>query len=1226
VTENYYDWRDQLVASKQGVQSSEDTTTHRPILYYTLDNLGEITETQHFDGDGVTITSTNGVPNPPSASLLREESKTAYDEQGRPYQTITFDVNQSNGTVSSTGLTTNYYYSHRGLAIETSNPGGLVEKQQYDGAARMIEDYQTDGASGTSWSSASSVSNDNVLEQTDTQYDAAGNVLVTSTRQRFDNETTLGALGNPTTAPKARVSYVGMYYNAANRLTTTVDVGTNGGSAWTRPSTPPGDSDTVLVTSYGYAGDSVQMVQLSGSPTGGTFTLTWGGQTTSAIAYNASAATVQSALQGLSSIGSGNALVAGGTSGGPWVVRFAGTLAGAAQPALTGNGSGLTGGSSPNVAITVTSLGGDAGWQQQVTDPRGIVTKTDYDSLGRTARTVENFIAFNPSNSADKTTEYTYDGDGNQLTLKADEPSGASETTQFVYGVTTGSGGSTVNSNDILAATQYPDPTTGNPSSSQQETYTVDALGERLTYSDRNGNVHTYVYDVLGRQTSDQVTTLGSGVDNTVLRIDTAYDTADRPYLYTSYSTTAGTTIVNQVEDLYNGLGQLITEYQSHTGAVNTNTTPNVQYTYVDLAGGANNSRLTSMTYPNGRQITYNYNTGLDSTISRLSSISDSSATLESYKYLGLHTVVERDHPQPGVNLTYIDPNGSTGDAGDKYTGLDRFGRVVDQRWYVPSTSTYTGRFQYGYDRDSNRLYRDNLVNTAFGELYHVSGSGNGYDQLNQLIGFARGTLNASKDTIVGTASRTSSWSLDALGNFASVTTNGTQVSRTHNQQNEVTAVGGSTLTFDKNGNTTTDDQGHTLSLDAWNRLVTVKNGSTVLEAYTFDALGRRVTENPGTLRDIYFSTHWQVLEEDVSGSMQDQYVWSPVYVDALVDRDTPSQRLYVQQDANWNVTALINTTGSAVERYLYDPYGAITYLTAAWGSQSGSAYSWVYLYQGARFDTSTNLYVLRHRDYSSTLGRWLEIDPAKYGSGNPNLYSAFADSPITRVDPTGLVACGPDVTDWFVKEIALFRKAAEDLFDALHSELPNPDDSLCVDPGSTESIIFTATARFLLKYKRLSRLADYKMRNERGVEPFDYSKCKDPDKNTVTLCGVCIGTNQLGNIIYGIIAVEANVVQESRDFGLGNNPLGGPKPPWTAPGEAYRMLAFELGVDFETDYRRRGSKVSICDYVKARAQALNGSQYNTTACTKVPCKFKHSGPNTDMNRDPLTDEWGNRK
>jgi hypothetical protein len=100
---------------------------------------------------------------------------------------------------------------------------------------------------------------------------------------------------------------------------------------------------------------------------------------------------------------------------------------------------------------------------------------------------------------------------------------------------------------------------------------------------------------------------------------------------------------------------------------------------------------------------------------------------LEQYTYLGLDTVVKRAHPQPGVDLTYIKQSGeSNGDAGDQYTGLDRFGRVLDQRWINTGTNTATDRFQYGYDRDSNALYRNNLVNTAFGELYHASGAGPG--------------------------------------------------------------------------------------------------------------------------------------------------------------------------------------------------------------------------------------------------------------------------------------------------------------------------------------------------------------------------------------------------------------------------------------------------------------------------------------------------------------------
>ena len=130
--------------------------------------------------------------------------------------------------------------------------------------------------------------------------------------------------------------------------------------------------------------------------------------------------------------------------------------------------------------------------------------------------------------------------------------------------------------------------------------------------------------------------------------------------------------------------------------------TPKVSFTY----DAAHAGRQTGMTYPNGRTISYNYASGLDSNIGRLSSISDDSTTLEGYSYLGLGTIVERTHPEPGVDLTYLQQTGDPGgDAGDQITGLDRFGQVVDQRWLKTSNGTATDRFQYGHDSDGNVMY-----------------------------------------------------------------------------------------------------------------------------------------------------------------------------------------------------------------------------------------------------------------------------------------------------------------------------------------------------------------------------------------------------------------------------------------------------------------------------------------------------------------------------------------
>lgn len=99
-----------------------------------------------------------------------------------------------------------------------------------------------------------------------------------------------------------------------------------------------------VTVSIGSGSNEVQVVTLGGTAaTGGTFTLTFTGETTTTIAYNADAATVQSALEGLASYSSGDFAVTG-SAGGPWTVTFTGTLAGTNVSLMTIDVSSLTGG------------------------------------------------------------------------------------------------------------------------------------------------------------------------------------------------------------------------------------------------------------------------------------------------------------------------------------------------------------------------------------------------------------------------------------------------------------------------------------------------------------------------------------------------------------------------------------------------------------------------------------------------------------------------------------------------------------------------------------------------------------------------------------------------------------------------------------------------------------------------------------------------------------------
>jgi hypothetical protein len=98
--------------------------------------------------------------------------------------------------------------------------------------------------------------------------------------------------------------------------------------------------------------NEIQQLALS-APSAGTFTLTFGSETTATIAYNAAASAIEDALELLANIGTGNVAVAAGSD---FNITFQGTLANAKVPLLTGDDAALTDG---EITVTRTTTGGE---------------------------------------------------------------------------------------------------------------------------------------------------------------------------------------------------------------------------------------------------------------------------------------------------------------------------------------------------------------------------------------------------------------------------------------------------------------------------------------------------------------------------------------------------------------------------------------------------------------------------------------------------------------------------------------------------------------------------------------------------------------------------------------------------------------------------------------------------------------------------------------------------
>lgn len=118
-----------------------------------------------------------------------------------------------------------------------------------------------------------------------------------------------------------------------------------------------------VVADAGYTGTGalsagtaeVQTVTITGTPTGGTFTLTYGGATTAPIAYNATAPQVQAALLALPTLEAGDVTITGGPGPGtPYTATFNAYLGNVAQ--MTAAGS-FTGGTAPAVNVATTTPG-----------------------------------------------------------------------------------------------------------------------------------------------------------------------------------------------------------------------------------------------------------------------------------------------------------------------------------------------------------------------------------------------------------------------------------------------------------------------------------------------------------------------------------------------------------------------------------------------------------------------------------------------------------------------------------------------------------------------------------------------------------------------------------------------------------------------------------------------------------------------------------------------------
>ena len=634
------------------------------------------------------------------------------------------------------------------------------------------------------------------------------------------------------------------------------------------------------------------------------------------------------------------------------------------------------------------------GTVQDVTDPKAMVIRTEYDDAGRTTATTRNYVNGTPSGPTgddDVYTRYAY-ADGLRTKIWADlDGDGVEDTgdqvTLYIYGTTNATpSASEVSTGHLLRATVYPDSTnTGtsesdiNSDSSDVVTHAYNALGQAVYKKDQAGNVLESEYDDSGRRTELKVTTLASGFDGSVKRLEWAYTSLGQVDTLTSYDAATSGTAVNEVDYTYDGWGNITSFKQDKDGTVGVSGYYEVAYTWAKATGGRNTVRKTGATLPSGNVITYKYTSQAarhDDEASRVVSLKDGSVVLAEYKYNGLGLVVGTDYAQPNIMWELY------GSSSGSYPDLDRFNRVTSSRWTTDlGTDVDFFDLDITYDRSSNITVVEDNVHVGFDWSYEMDG-------LDRLDRAERGTWGGSS---ISSQQEDQTWTLDQVGNWDQVTidfdadnvytgTDEHDDDRTHSDVNELTGrdtddngTDDHTLTYDAVGNLTDDAEDYKYVYDPFGRLRKINDQSSNLVAeYKYNGLGHMIAvhEDTDTDSDVdgddkwFYPVHderWRLVANYREDDSDPKEEWvnqdaglsgrgGSSYINGLVLRDrdattgwtsasdgTLEERTYVCQNWRGDVSALVYSNGDQLEQVRYSPYGTPFGLPAGDGNSDGA-------------------------------------------------------------------------------------------------------------------------------------------------------------------------------------------------------------------------------------------------------------------------------------------------
>ncbi|WP_198299610.1 DNRLRE domain-containing protein [Tumebacillus avium] len=589
-------------------------------------------------------------------------------------------------------------------------------------------------------------------------------------------------------------------------------------------------------------------------------------------------------------------------------------------------------------AITTYGYDAKGNYVTKLTNPSGQVTQSSYDLAGNLAQQTD---------SGGLTRTFGYDELNRPLTTTIDDANIRLANTYDKQGNViekklTSADGSTVY-NKI--------------------SYSFNAAGQTTSATDPLGNTVAYEYDTTGN-----LTKILNPTGNTHEQL---YDAAGR---------------VTEVK--FNGV-----PYFRHTYDANSNNTKteNLLLGETKTRTYDKANRLTALNGPEGT-LSYRYDANDNTTSRTIVNGGKSYALNYTYNNLDQNTLVQDamtsrtyrfDYDEMGKPRSLINGNG----VGTMIAYDDN--QQIESLLIGKSGGVSIGQFRYEYDENGNRT---KIIDGSGKQVTAYT-----YDKLNQ--------LTSEIDRVTGNKIE---YTYDAVGNRQrKVVTNtaGTVLSTTnysHNAMNQLTAVNGQPLNYDKIGSLLEDGE-KLYTWDASGRLSKLVNKTDGSAAqYFYDEEGRRIrTVKAGVETNYVYKGQQVQYETNAAGAITRYYTYSAngQLLSTTKVEGAVYTTYYYHLNERGDVIAVTDDSNNYVAQYTYDAWGNIV-------AQSGSfADENPYRYGSYRYDVESGLYYLTARYYNPQYGTFLSLDPQAGEMTDPLTHNGYlygANNPVSFIDPDG--------------------------------------------------------------------------------------------------------------------------------------------------------------------------------------------------------------------------------